>query len=210
MELAKLTLEYVKAITWPLIAVISIFVFRKSIEALISRITKVDVLGVSAELGEVLKNQAVPKALTTAHATPNDKKGAGPDLEFAVSTGGYSNDYRAIFLVIGIANKGSVDDQVVEWKLHFPSMDVELEPAAAPANLVPGVPWWPSPLVKIHANEFVQGSLFFRGRKILLDELPQEPLSGRLTARTLHGKELSHDVVVYRLSTLRANPALDR
>jgi hypothetical protein len=206
VEVSKLILDYVKAMVWPLVVVFSICLFRKNIEVLIGRIKKFDTFGVSVEVGESMVSEAKPKAI----GEPPAKSESQAEIELSVSTGGYSSDYRAIFLVVGITNRGNESDQVITWKLYFQSQDVELEPTPAPPNLVSGVPWWPSPLVKIPANEFVQGGLFFRGRKALQEGLPKEPLSGKLVAKTLHGKELTQDVKVYRLSTLQQNPALDR
>jgi len=60
-------------------------------------------------------------------------------------------------------------------------------------------------MVKLPPNEFLQGSLYFRGVGLLAQGLlPEEPLHGKVTARTLHGKTLSQDVKIYRLGTLQA------
>jgi hypothetical protein len=200
MEIAKLILDYIKTLVWPIVVMASVFLFRKKIESLIDRIKAVKFREFSAELGEVMISEARPKATRE----PLEK------IELAVSTGGYSEQYRAIFLVVGIANREGTTDQIVSWQLSVPSLGVELEPTPAPPNLVPGVPWWESPLIELPPNKFVQGSLFFKGKKTLQDGLPQEPLAGRLLAKTLRGRELSRDVMVYRLSTLQANPSLDR
>lgn len=211
--MANIVLEYVKALVWPLTVIFSLILFRKDIAAVIDRIRKVDIFGVSAELREKLVEEAKPEIPIRHEATsnvPNLKEETEEDIELSVSTGAFSNDYRAILLVIGIANRANNADQVVSWKLHFPSLSIELEPTPAPANLIPGIPWWASPLVKIPGNEFVQGSLFFRGRKALQHGLPTEPLAGELTARTLMGRTLSRAVTVYNLSTLQANPGLSR
>jgi hypothetical protein len=203
MDATKVVLEFLKVlISWPVVAVIGMLRFQKQIRALVEeirsllgRIKKLDVFGVSVEVAEQLLQEAKPS---------RQKKGAGSDIELSVSSGAYSTDYRAIFVVVGIANRGDRPDQVVSWQLSFPNLNIELEPTLAPHNLVGGVPWWPSPLVKLPPDELVQGSLFFRGRGTLNEGLPDEPLRGKVVAGTLHGKTLSQDVEVYRLATLQA------
>jgi hypothetical protein len=211
--LANVILEYIKVLAWPLIVIVSLILFRKDIVTVIHRISKFDIFGVSAELRERLVEEATPAPSASPKSASNStnlEEQAEKDIELSASTGAYSSDYRAILLVIGITNRGDKPDQVVSWKLHFPALDIELEPTSAPANLIPGIPWWASPLVKIPANEFIQGSLFFRGRKALQHALPTEPLAGELTAHTLRGQTLSRVVTVYSLSTLQAEPGLSR
>jgi hypothetical protein len=208
MEITKLALEYLRAIlVWPLVAALALWFFRKEVCMLlvrladvIDRIKKADFAGVSLELSE-LASQATPKVARSEQA---------PDLELSASTGGYSTDYHAIIVVLGIANRGEKPDQVVAWKLTFDSQHLELEPGPAPANVRSTPAWWRPPTVEIPPNRFIQGTLFFHGRDALQEDLPREPLLGRLTARTLHGKDLASDLRVYRLSTLRENPSLDR
>ena len=203
MDSAKMTLELLKVlISWPAVAVIGLLVFRKqigalveSIRSLLDRTKKFHAFGVSAELGEQLLKEAKPSLQI---------EGAAADMELSVSSGAYSTDYRAIFLVAGIANRGDQPDQVVSWQLSFPVLSIELEPTPAPHNLVGGVPWWSSPLVKLPPHELVQGSLFFRGKGALEEGLSAEPLRGKVVAGTLHGKTLSKDVGIYRLATLQA------
>jgi len=193
----KLVLEYLKVLlSWPVVAAFILFLFRKELSSVLDRIKKLDALGISAELSEQLANEAKP----TAQADPQ----AASDIQLSVSTGAHSNDYHAIFLVVGIANRTDKPDQVVAWQLSFPSLNIDLEPTAAPHNLVGGVPWWSYPLVELPPNRFIQGSLFFRGKGTLADGLPEEPLPGRIVAETLHGKKLSEEVEVYRLATLQA------
>lgn len=198
-----MALEYVKAlIAWPVVAIIAGLVFRKQIRSLLEglrslldRIKKVDAFGVSAELGEHLLKEAKPAPqIESAAAT----------IELSVSSGAYSTDYRAIMLVVGIANRTTQPDQIVTWKLSFSSLNLELEPTAAPHNLIGGIPWWSSPLVKLPANELIQGSLYFRAKKELAKGLPEEPLSGELKAITLHRTSLTQKVMIYRLATLQA------
>jgi hypothetical protein len=166
----------------------------EGIRLLLERIKKVDLLGGSVELTQQLVNQARPPL----------QIGAGrSDITSSIATGAYSTDYHAIVLVAGVANPTDHPDQVVRWKLSFPSLGIDLDPISAPQNLVGGVPWWPSPMVKLPANELVQRSLFFRGRGILAEGLPEEPLRERVVAETLRGKELSQDVEVYRVVTLQ-------
>lgn len=211
--MANVILEYIKVLAWPLTVIFSLSLFRKDIAIVIHRISKVDIFGVSAELREKLVEEATPTmsaGTKSASNSANMEEQAEKNIELSASTGAYSSDYRAILLVIGITNRGDKADQVVSWKLHFPALNVELEPTSAPANLIPGIPWWASPLVKIPANEFIQGSLFFRGRKTLQHGLPTEPLAGELTARTLTGHTLSRVVTVYSLSALQAERGLSR
>lgn len=203
MEIAKLALEYVKAfLVWPMVAIIVLVVLRKQIVALLdlvrsltSRITRVNAFGVSAELQEQLLKEAIP---TQHQAAPST------DIGLSVSSGGYSTDYHAIFLVAGLSNPTDQADQVVDWKLTFPDLGIELEPTSPPPNLLGGVPWWPSPQVELAPNKLVRGSLYFRGRGALAYQLPDEPLRGKITATTLHGKSLSDKVDIFRLATLNA------
>jgi hypothetical protein len=193
----KLVLEYLKVLlSWPVAVAFILFLFRKELRSLLDRIKKLDAFGISAELGEQLVSEAKP--------TPQADAQAASEIDLSVSTGGYSNDYHAIFLVVGITNRTDKPDQVISWRLSFPSLNIELEPTAAPHNLVGGVPWWPSPLVELPPNKFIQGSLFFRGKGPLAESLPDEPLHGRIVAETLHRKKLSQEVEVYRLATLQA------
>lgn len=203
MDSAKMTLEFLKVlISWPVVAAIGLLVFRKQIRALVEsirslldRIKKLEAFGLAAEVGEQLLKEAKPSLQT---------EGAMSGIELSVSSGAYSTAYRAIFLVVGIANRGDQPDQVVSWQLSFPALSIELEPTPAPHNLVGGVPWWASPMVKLPPHELVQGSLFFRGEGALEEGLSAEPLHGKVVAGTLHGKTLSRDVEIYRLATLQA------
>jgi len=155
----------------------------------------VNAFNLSFELGQQLLSEAKPTPQVEPPST---------DISLSVSSGAYSTDYRAIFLVAGIANPTNQPDQVVNWTLSFPKLGIELEPTPAPHNLIGGVPWWPSPMVKLPTNELIQGSLYFRGTGVLAEGLPEEPLHGRVTATTLHGKTLTHDVEIYRMATLQA------
>ena len=203
MDAAKMTLEFVKVlISWPVVVVIGLLIFRKQIRALVEgirslldRVKKLDAFGVSAEVGEQLLKEAKPSLQI---------EGSASEIELSVSSGAYSTDYRAIVLVVGIANRGDQPDQVVNWQLSFQALNIELEPTPAPHNLIGGVPWWASPLVKLPPHELVQGSLFFRGKGSLEEGLSEEPLHGKVVAGTLHGKTLSRDVEIYRLATLQA------
>lgn len=203
MDAAQMVLEYVKVlIAWPVVAILAGLVFRKQLgslleglRSLLDRIKKLDAFGVSAEVGEQLLKEAKPAPQIEA---------AAASIDLSVSNGAYSTDYRAIILVVGIANRTDQPDQIVSWRLAFLSLNLELEPTLAPHNLMGGVPWWSSPLVKLPPNELIQGSLYFRGKGALADGLPDEPLRGRVTATTLHGKTLAQDVEIYRLATLQA------
>ncbi len=203
MDIAKLTLEFVKVLfSWPVVVIIAGLVFIKQIRALLEglrtlldRIKKVDAFGVSAEVGELMRKEAKPDPQIEAAQT---------SIELSASTGAYSIDYRAIFLVAGLSNPTDQPDQIVTWKLSFPTLNIDLEPTPAPHNLIGGVPWWPSPLVKLPPNELVQGSLYFRGVGVLAEGLPEEPLHGTVTATTLHGKTLSQPLEIYRMATLQA------
>jgi hypothetical protein len=178
MEIAKLVLDYLKVLaTWPFIGLIVVLIFNRPIRALLTglgglvdRVKKVEAFGISAEIGEQLLREA----------NPTRKKIEGPasEISLSVASGAYSTDYRAVILVAGISNSTDQPDQVLSWSLRFPRQNIELEPTPAPPNLVGGVPWWPSPLVKLPANELTQGSLFFRGTGVLADGLPEEPLRG--------------------------------
>lgn len=211
MEIAKLVLDYLKAVVvWPLVAVFSIWFFRKEVHTvlerladLIDRVKKANFAGLSLEMYERMANQAKPRI---------SQGGSATELELSASVGGYSTEYRAIFVVVGITNRTDEADQVVEWKLHFPDEAVELEPSPAPPNIVSPVRRWSESTVEIPANRFIQGTLFFRGRDVLqqaLQAAPLEPLVARLSATTLHEKKLESQVKVYLLSTLQQNPALD-
>jgi hypothetical protein len=203
MDAAKVTLEFVKVLfSWPVVAVVVLLAFREQIRSLldglrflVDRIKKVDAFGISAELGEQLLKEAKPAPQIEATHS---------GIELSVSSGAYSTDHRAIFLVAGLANPTDQPDQVVTWKLGFPTLNIELEPTRAPHNLIGGVPWWHSPMVKLPPNELVQGSLYFRGVGVLAEGLPEEPLNGTVAATTLHGKILSQPVEVYRIATLQA------
>ena len=203
MDVAKIALEFVKALlAWPVAAVIIALVFLKQIRALLDglrflldRVNKVNAFNVSVDLGQQLLNEAKP--------TPQIQS-ASTGISLSVSSGAYSIDYRAIFLVAGIANPTNQPDQVVSWRLSFPTLGIELEPTPAPNNLIGGVPWWPSPMVRVPTNELTQGSLYFRGTGVLAEGLPQEPLKGSITATTLHGTTLTHDVEIYSMATLQA------
>lgn len=173
----KLVLEYLKVLlSWPVLVAFILFLFRKELRSLLDRIKKLDAFGISAELAERLASEAKP--------SPQVDAKAAPDIQLSVSTGGYYTDYHAVFLVVGITNRTDKLDQIVSWKLIFPSLNIELEPTAAPHNLVGGVPWWSSPLVELPPNRFIQGSLFFRGKGTLADGLPEEPLQRRCTVRS--------------------------
>jgi hypothetical protein len=210
VEISKLLLEYFKVIvTWPLVATFSILLFRKELCGLLtqlgdvlSRINKADFPGISLDLSERMASQAKPKP------SPGQSP---PDFELSASLGGYSTEKRGIFIVVGIANRSGKPDQVLEWKLSFPVEPLNLEPSPFPGNIVSTVALWSDPNIEIPANRFVQGELFFRGRGSLEQgALPKEPLLGRITARTLHGHELTSDVRVYYLNTLRQNPSLEQ
>lgn len=203
MDAVKMSLEYLKVLaTWPFVVFIAVLIFNRQIRALLvglrsllDRIKKVEGFGMSAELSEQLLKQAVPAPQLEA---------AAPGVELSVSAGAYSTDYRAIFVIAGIANRTNEPDQVVRWKLSFPKLNIELEPTPAPHNLIGGVPWWPSPMVRLPPGELVQGSLYFRGIGVLAEGLPEEPLHGKVTAITLHGKTLTQDVEIFQLATLQA------
>lgn len=201
VEYVKLIPDYLRAvISWPLVVVFVVVLFRKEIRGILSRvmellerIKKVGVSSLSVELVDRLRGESARKI------SQDDNR----PLELSVSEGGYSNDYRAIIVVASIANRGEKEEQVISWKLSFPSERIELEPSAAPSNTLPAIPWWPTPTADIPANKLTQGTLFFRGRGGLQTGLPREPLVGNLTAETLHGDRLSSDVEVYKLSTLQ-------
>jgi hypothetical protein len=156
MDIAKVALEFVKALlAWPVAAVIIALVFLKQLRALLDglrflldRVNKVNAFNVSVDLGQQLLNEAKP----TPEIEPTST-----GISLSVSSGAYSTDYRAIFLVAGIANPTDQPDQMVSWKLSFPTLGIELEPTPAPNNLIGGVPWWPSPMVKVPTNELTQG-----------------------------------------------------
>jgi len=203
VDVAKFTLDFLKALfAWPVAAVIIALVFLRQIRglldglrSLLDRVNKVNAFNVSLDLGQQLLNEAKPTPQIESTST---------GISLSVSSGAYSTDYRAIILVAGIANLTDQPDQVMSWKLSFPTLGIELEPTPAPNNLIGGVPWWPSPMVKVPTNELTQGSLFLRGTGVLAEGLPQEPLKGSVTAATLHGKTLTHDVEIYRMATLQA------
>jgi hypothetical protein len=202
MESVKITLELLRLISWPIVTILALIVFHKQIRSvlegirpLLDRIKKADAFGISVELAEQLVNEAKPSPQVEASLS---------DIELSVSTGAYSTDYRAIFLVVGLSNRTEQSDQVITWQLSFPSLGIQLGPTAAPQNLGGGVPWLASPMVKLPANELVQGSLFFKGKGAIAEAIPEEPLRGRVDAETLHGKKLSQDVEIYRLTTLQA------
>lgn len=199
-DLARQGVEYLRIlISWPVVAVFALFLFRKEVRALLNGINKANAFGVSIELGERLANEAKPSA--------TDSFAGQTTIDMSVSSGGYSRDYRALFVVVGLANRSGQPDQVIKWKITFESLNLELEPTSAPPNLVGGVPWWSSPMVKLPPDELVQGTLFFRGTGPLAEGLPAEPLRGKLFAETLHGKQLSQQVQVYSLATLQAKAA---
>lgn len=203
MDAAKLTLEFIKALfSWPVVVLILLLVFHKQIRSLleglrslVDRVKKIDAFGVSLEVGAQMLKEAAPNPQIEA---------ANADIKLFVSRGAYSTDCRAIFLAASITNPTDKPDQVVNWKLVFPALNIELEPSRAPHHLIGGLPWWPSPMVKLPPNELVQGSLYFRGVGAIAEELPEEPLRGEITATTLHRKVLSQDVEIYRLTTLQA------
>jgi|SRR5579871_2474675 len=199
-DVVRQGLEYLRVvISWPVVAALALFLFRKELRSLLDRVNKANAFGVSIELGERLANEAKP--------SPTDSVGGQTTIEMSVSSGAYSRDYRALFVVVGLANRTSQQDQVIKWKVKFESLNLELEPTSAPPNLVGGVPWWSSPMVTLPPHEFVQGTLFFRGTGPLREGLPTEPLRGMLFAETLHGKQLSQQVQVYWLATLQAKAA---
>jgi hypothetical protein len=203
MDIAKIALEFAKVLfSWPVVVIIAGLIFQRQIRSLLDglrflldRVKSVDAFGVSAEIAEQLLKEAKP---------PPQIETAQPGIELSVSSGGYSTDHRAIFLVASVSNSTDRPDQVVTWKVSFPTLNIELEATPAPHNLVSGVPWWASPMVKLPPNELVQGSLYFRGVGVLAEGLPEEPLHGNVTATTLHGKNLSQPVEVYRMATLQA------
>ncbi|MBZ5725156.1 MAG: hypothetical protein LAP87_09185 [Acidobacteriia bacterium] len=203
MDVVKIALEFAKVLlSWPVVAIIAGLVFQKQIRSLLeglrlllNRVNKVGAFGVSAEVGEKLRNQATPAPQIEAAQT---------GIQLSVSSGAYSTEEHAILLVASLSNPTDQPDQVVTWRLSFPTLSIELEPASAPRHLIGGVPWWPSPMVKLPPNEIVQGSLYFRGVGKLAEGLPEEPLRGNLTATTLHGKTLIQPVEIYWMSTLQA------
>jgi hypothetical protein len=158
-------------------------------------------------LQDVVRGQrlATPTKKTKSQARATRRRS---DIQLTVHTGAYSEDKRAVFVVVDIANRGETADQIIEWSLRFDSLDLALVPSKAPTNLVMPIPEWSSLLVKIAANEFIQGTLFFKDVGKLAEELPREPLIGMLTAKNLHGKTFARNVQVYRLVTLMNNPAL--
>jgi hypothetical protein len=195
-EVVKEVLEYLRVvISWPVLIAFSLLLLRRQLCSLLDRIKKVDAFGQSFEFFDIGRYQA-----NEAKPSPADQAA----IEMSVSSGAYSRDYRALFVVVGLSNRTNQQDQVIQWRLTFESLNLELEPTSAPPNLVGGVPWWSSPMVKLPPNEFIQGSLYFRGTGPLAEGLPTEPLRGTVAVETLHGKQLSQPVRVYWLATLQA------
>jgi hypothetical protein len=210
VEIAKLVLGYLNAlIAWPIVAVFSIWLYRKEVRVLLTRLAEViDKIktagfpGFTVELFDQMAKQAKPSG-------SRGEQGSELKLELSVSTGGYSDDYRAIVVVAGIANRTDRPEQVVKWELRFPSEDLKLEPTAPPPNTYTPISWWSSPIVDVPANKLIQGTLFFRGQGAFQAGLPHEPLHACLIATTLN-EELKRDTMIYKLSTLRQNPHLDQ
>lgn len=202
---ARMILEYLKVlISWPVVAVFLAVFFRASIRSLFDRIQEAKLPGGPSLVLRELTNAAKPKL--SEGQSPDTTKSA--PLELSVSPGAYSTERRAIFVVVGITNRGSVPDQITSWKLSFSSLALTLEPTAAPGNLLPTAPFWSDPLIRIQPVEFVRGTLFFRGEGVLQENIPEEPLQGRLTATTVNQLELSSDIRVYRMVTLQQHPEL--
>jgi hypothetical protein len=203
-EIARIILEFLKVlITWPVAVVVLALLFRHEIRSLVRRVKKANLPGgISVVLSELAKG-AKPKPSDIQSSTVESSP-----LELSVSPGAYSKDFRAVFVVVGLTNRGTAPDQITSWKLCFPSLNLSLEPTSAPPNLIPEIPMWSNPLIRIQPTEFIQGTLFFRGAGILSNELPEEPLSGRLVATTVKRLELSVDIQLYRMSTLQQNPRL--
>jgi hypothetical protein len=224
VEIAKLVLEYLKSVvSWPLVAVFSLLFFQKEIRALLQQIVeligsikKIEIssgkVAIERQISQQVIHELQRRISQSESAVEESKSKAERELEFSAPTGGYSTEYRAIFVVASITNRTNQADQVVAWKLVFPEYDIELEPTPAPLNIVSPVRRWSESTVEIPANRFIQGTLFFRGRDVLqqaLQAAPLEPLLARLSATTLHEKKLESKVKVYLLSTLQQNPSLD-
>jgi hypothetical protein len=210
-------LEYLKVlISWPVAVVFLVVFFRAEIQSLLGRVKEANLPGGIKLVLDELAERAKPRELKASggelKALGGEAKSPGVEtspVEMTVSPGAYSTDYRAIFVVVGIANRGDKPDQITSWKLHIASLDATLEPTPAPMNLLPTAPFWRDDLIRVQSTEFRRGTLFFRAAGILPKELPEEPLVGRLTATTLNRIGLSADVRIYRMSTLQQHPELD-
>ncbi|MGW5154364.1 hypothetical protein ACWEPN_02660 [Nonomuraea wenchangensis] len=76
MEVAKLILEYLKVIVWPVFAGIIVFGFRQSVQRLLNRISEFDGLGVSAKFEQQVSELAEEaSAIEGATASTQEKEG---------------------------------------------------------------------------------------------------------------------------------------
>jgi hypothetical protein len=78
MEIARLVLDYIEALIWPIFAVVCVFLFRSSIIALFPRLTKAKFPGVSFDFeGAVEAGKLITKEIEAAGPPPEarDRKG---------------------------------------------------------------------------------------------------------------------------------------
>jgi hypothetical protein len=105
MELAKLILEYVKALAWPITAIALGLVFRKSLVAILARLEKASLPGgVSLDFEKqikqvqnlsqkLLETPVAPPIQTGVHISPNDANKKMVALSLEPMTSGLELEY---------------------------------------------------------------------------------------------------------------------
>ena len=94
----------------------------------------------------------------------------------------FSKVRNGFMAVIEFRNTELESEQLTEWTLGFPTLNVELLGGPGPANLLAGAPWFPLPPLDIPAHKTTRGAVFFSGYPNFMGKLPTEPVTAMLTA----------------------------
>jgi hypothetical protein len=75
METAKLILEYIKVLAWPLVVLVIVFIFRRQIESIVKRLEKADLPGgVSLSLrAEILEAKRISEKVIAEPPPPQSR-----------------------------------------------------------------------------------------------------------------------------------------
>ena len=129
-----------------------------------------------------------------------------------------SDLYHAVLLVASLANTTSRADTAMNWTLElpvFPSVwctDAPrpqlMSPQQPPGNLQPELSWWWPPIVRVNADDFVRGALFFPACDLLKEEWPAHPLDTSLTLEMLRSGIFRAPIKLYNLRYLHESVAI--
>ncbi|TDB88344.1 hypothetical protein E1264_11720 [Actinomadura sp. KC216] len=116
MEIAKLILEFVKALVWPLVFVIAVFVFRDQIRDAFQRARTIDAMGVNVELAE--RVEEAQEALEEAQAEA--RRPVAPETDTPVSAETAAKARQVLKEVLSIMRENRLDFSAASrvTKLH--------------------------------------------------------------------------------------------